>query len=76
MYVAGSSSGPLKCHAWTDISPATAGAEGGSLLPLKSSSSIAFRLSTGVLIANVADGSIQHATFVRGEPLAVSCVCL
>ncbi|KAA6420005.1 MAG: ER membrane complex subunit 1-like [Trebouxia sp. A1-2] len=64
--VEGSSNGALKCHAWTDISPATAGAEGGSLLPLRLSSSIVFRLSTGVLIAKIADGSIEHATFVRG----------
>ena len=76
MYVAGSSSGSVKCQAWTDISPAAAGAEAGSLLPLKSTSSIAIRLSTGVLIASVADGSIQRATFVRGEPLAVGRVCL
>jgi len=74
--VAGGSSGSLKCHAWADMSPAAAGAEAGSLLPLKSSSSIAVRLSTGVLIAYVADGTIQHATFVRGKPLAVTCVCL
>ncbi|DBB10485.1 TPA: hypothetical protein ACH3X3_002026 [Trebouxia sp. C0006] len=62
----GGSSGSLKCHVWADISPAAAGAEAGSLLFLKSSSSIAVRLSTGVLIAYVADGTIQHATFVRG----------
>lgn len=68
LHGSGSSSGSLKCQAWTDISPATEGATGGSFLLLKSGSSIAVKLSTGVLVISVADGSISHATFLRGEP--------
>ena len=63
----GSSSGSLTCRTWTDISPATEGAIGGAFLPLKSGSSIAVKLSTGVLVISLADGTISHATFVRGE---------
>ena len=62
------SDGPLKCQAWSDISPAAERAAEGALLPLKSDSSIAVRLSSGVLVLTTADGAIRHATFVHGEP--------
>lgn len=57
----------LSCQLWERISPAVEGNSEGVFSPLQSESSIAVKLSTGVLLINVHSGAIKHAAFAKGR---------